>query len=139
MKKQLARITALSTALCALTLSTSISFAADDSSISPLSDGQDFDIALYNSKITDVTGKSAYLWAYTEGEGRDLTKVRVESRFYVNGSLVDSDTANGTSYASVDYNASAKQLMDVEIRSIHYAYNKIGDAEKRSSNAVWPK
>lgn len=57
----LARITALSTALCTLATSTSISFAADDSGISPLSDGQDFDIALYNSNITDVIGKSAYL------------------------------------------------------------------------------
>jgi len=52
---------------------------------------------------------------------------------------MDSNSANGTSYASVDYNASAKQLMDVEIRSSHYAYNKLGDSEKRTSNAVWPK
>ncbi len=130
-------ITALSTALFALALSTSIGLAAEENSMGPLSDGQDFDIAMYKSNIHDVTDTSAYLWAYTDGEGRDLAKVRVYSYFYVNGNLKKKDYDNGTSYASIDYTANVTALMKAKITSSHYAYNKIGDVTERTSKAEY--
>ncbi|MFF2531143.1 hypothetical protein ACFVS2_19775 [Brevibacillus sp. NPDC058079] len=137
MKKALARITALSTALFTLALSTSISFAANGDSNTTLS-GDDYGIALYKSNIHDVTDTSAYLWAYTEGEGSDLAKVRVYSYFYVNGNLKHQDYDNGTDYASIDYEANVKALMKAKITSSHYAYNKIGDKVTETSEREYP-
>ncbi|BAH43923.1 hypothetical protein BBR47_53480 [Brevibacillus brevis NBRC 100599] len=134
--KRILRTAVLSTVLGVLALSTSIAIAAE-SNAAPLGSGDDFGIDMYASNIHDITGKSAYMWAYTEGEGSELAKVRVYSYFYVNGKMEKADYENGTRYASIDYDASAKYLMDAKITSSHYAYNKAGDKVTRTSEKVY--
>lgn len=133
------RFAALSTALGVLALSTSIAMATDESSVAPLGSGDDYEVDLYASNIHDVTSKSAYLWAYTEGAGSDLAKVRVYSYFYINGTLTHQDYENGTDYANVGYDANVTALSKARITSSHYAYNKIGDKVTETSEDVYPK
>lgn len=135
MKKRSA-LSILSAAVCTFVLSSSMALAKDD--VGPLGTGDDFDIVGYGSQVTDVTSKSAYLWAFTEGEGRDLSYVRVYSYFYVNGQMVDSDYTNDPSYADIDYDAEATNLSKARITSSHYAYNQLGDTKTKTSEDQWP-
>ncbi|CAI8834033.1 Tat pathway signal protein [Brevibacillus sp. IT-7CA2] len=138
MKKRLVRITALSTVLGTLALSASIGLAAEEDSVKPMGDGTDFSITGKRS-WADGTRNTVNLSAYTEGEGRDLTKVRVYSYFYINGDLKHKDYDNDPSYASVEYEKKVTNLIDTEIRSSHYAYNSFGDKIERVSEAYWPE
>ncbi|GEC93790.1 hypothetical protein [Brevibacillus brevis] len=138
MKKGLARITALSTVLGVLALSTSIAIAAENN-VAPLGTADDYEITLYKSNIHDVTDTSAYLWSYTEGAGKDLEKVRVYSYFYVNGNLKHQAGDNDAEYASVDYEANVTALMKARITSSHYAYNRVGEKVTETSEREWPK
>lgn len=138
MKKGLARITALSTTLFALAISASIGLAAEEDSVKPLGDGTDFSITGKRS-WAEVSGNTSSLSAYTEGEGRDLAKVRVYSYFYINGDLKDTDYDNDPSYAYVEFTKKVTQLNSTRITSSHYAYNKDGDKEERVSEAEWPE
>ncbi|MBG9943863.1 hypothetical protein ABE237_06590 [Brevibacillus formosus] len=138
MKKRLARITALSTVLGTLTLSASIGLAADEDRVKPMGDGTDFSITGKRS-WADGADNLVTLSAYTEGKGRDLAKVRVYSYFYINGNLKHQDYDNDPTYASVEYEKQVSNLIDTEIRSSHYAYNKFGDKEERVSEDYWPK
>ncbi|QQE75479.1 hypothetical protein KDJ56_05785 [Brevibacillus composti] len=87
----------------------------------------------------DVTGKTAYLWGYTRGEGSDLSYARVYSYFYVNGDLIKTDYDNDPSYASIDYDASAIVLHKAKITSSHYVYNRLGENKTKTSMDQWPK
>ncbi|WP_244297272.1 hypothetical protein [Brevibacillus antibioticus] len=107
--KRILRTATLSTVLGVLALSTSIAIAAE-SNDAPLGTGDDFKISTYASNIHNVTSKSAYLWSVTQGEGKDLEKVRIYSYFYVNGKLKHEAGDNDAEYASVDYEANVAAL-----------------------------
>ncbi|MCC8435419.1 hypothetical protein HP567_012770 [Brevibacillus sp. M2.1A] len=132
------RTAALSTVLGVLALSTSIAIAAE-SNVAPLGTGDDFEISTYASNIHDVTSKSAYLWSYTQGEGKDLEKVRVYSYFYVNGNLKHKAGDNDAEYASVDYEANVAALHKARVTSSHYAYNRVGEKMTETSEREWPE
>ncbi|MFI8714102.1 hypothetical protein [Brevibacillus brevis] len=132
------RIATLSTVLGVLALSTLLAIAAEDNNVSPLS-GDDYGIELYASNIHDVTRSSAYLWAYTQGEGKDLAKTRVYSYFFVNGKLKHKDYDNGRDYANIGYEVDVKELISCEIRSSHYAYNKMNEVVTETSKKEWPE
>ncbi|MEJ8546350.1 hypothetical protein [Brevibacillus borstelensis] len=104
-----------------------------------LGTGEDYYFTNHNSRVMDVTDTSAYLWAFTEGGGRDLSYVRVYSYFYVNGIMVKADYTNDPTYASIDYDASATRLLKAKITSSHYIYNKLGEEKKKVSEDQYPR
>lgn len=135
MKKRSA-LSILSAVVCTFALSSSIALAADD--IGTLGTGEDYYIVGKGSQVTDVTSNSAYLWAFTEGEGSDLSYVRVYSYFYVNGQLAKKDYTNSPTYANIDYDASASVLSKAKITSSHYAYNRLNESKSSVSDDQWP-
>lgn len=103
-----------------------------------LGTGEDFYFSGYGSYVHDAGSTSGYLWAFTEGEGTDLNRARVEADIYVNGQKITTKIGSGVSYASTEYNASATRITKLKIASTHYVYNKANESKKRSSDDQWP-
>ncbi|MGC5326080.1 hypothetical protein [Brevibacillus sp. SYSU BS000544] len=98
--------------------------------------GDDFWVENYGSSLINGSSYVGYS-GYTEGGGSDLSRVRVYSYFYANGSLLDTDYDNDVSYASVDYTVDSENVFSAEIKSSHYAYNIANDKDTRTSTDYW--
>ncbi|MCM3079010.1 hypothetical protein M3558_07875 [Brevibacillus invocatus] len=131
--KKLAKLAVISASLSIALLSSSAYAYANDI----LGTGEDYNFSGYGSYIHDRTATTAYLWAYTEGEGADRNKVRVESDFYMNGSLVKSTGANRVTYIDLDYDAKATRINSLKVTSNQYVYNKVNEYKRKTSQDSW--
>ncbi|EST52622.1 hypothetical protein T458_16770 [Brevibacillus panacihumi W25] len=125
--------------LAVLSATLSITLLTANASANSISGtGEDYEIVAKGSSV-HVKGNSGFVSAFTEGEGSDLNRVRVESIIYVNGQKQSPTlVGSGTSYASVDYDANPTRLTSLRISSTHFAYNKVNEYKRSTSSDQWP-